>query len=326
MTQQFRLAWRADVSTSAKPLSTAIDDYAAQVRMLERSGVDFAVLGQSRRLGFNPGVIAGALAPRAGGIGLVPDLVTVDYPPYKLARLMATLDMVTGGRIGWQVRTRAAEAVPDEYAIADEYLDVCRKLWGSWAPDALVEDIETAVFADAAKVRPINHAGKYFTVTGPLNTIPLRGAPLLVHLPETAEDCEFSGRHADVAILGRGTVEAVTGARDAVRAGAEKTGREPDAVQVLCAVAIHVDEAAPGVTVSGKSADRLSLHGPSAGIAARLETLVRETGTDGVLVHGDWDPVRTTQICTQVFGTLRRRGLIRAQDAAVTGLRERVLA
>ncbi len=35
--------------------------------------------------------------------------------------------------------------------IADEYLDLVRRLWESWAPDAVLEDKARDVFADPPK-------------------------------------------------------------------------------------------------------------------------------------------------------------------------------
>ena len=66
--------------------------------------------------------------------------------PYPFARRMSTLDHLTDGRVGWNVVTsyldsgaknlgQVAQLTHDNrYDIADEYLEVCYKLWeGSWA-------------------------------------------------------------------------------------------------------------------------------------------------------------------------------------------------
>jgi len=48
-------------------------------------------------------------------------------------------------------------------------MEVCRKLWNSWEPDAVVMDREAGVLADPAKVHRIEHVGRFFKSRGPLN-------------------------------------------------------------------------------------------------------------------------------------------------------------
>ena len=70
----------------------------------------------------------------------------------RIARTMASLDVVSGGRAGWNVVTSYS---PDEmhnyglpapldlaarYARAHEAIDVVRGLWGSWQDGAFVRD------------------------------------------------------------------------------------------------------------------------------------------------------------------------------------------
>ena len=49
------------------------------------------------------------------------------------------------------------------YERADEYMQVCHKLWQSWEPDAVVGDKTSGVYVDPSKVHPINHKGKWFS-------------------------------------------------------------------------------------------------------------------------------------------------------------------
>src|SRR3546814_11126025 len=67
--------------------------------------------------------------------------------PFYVARLLNSLDHVTGGRIAFNVvpSTRGADAANygfdelqdhgDRYARMGEFVDVCRPLWASVAPD-----------------------------------------------------------------------------------------------------------------------------------------------------------------------------------------------
>ncbi len=99
--------------------------------------------------------------------------------PYTFARRLSTLDHLSKGRAGWNIVTSylnsgarnvglSGQTGHDErYDIADEYLEVCYKLWeGSWEDGAVLRDRERGVFTDPAKVDPIKHEGRYFKVPG----------------------------------------------------------------------------------------------------------------------------------------------------------------
>src|SRR5580698_3552293 len=94
------------------------------------------------------------LAAATKHIGIVPTLSTTFYPPFLLARLMATLDHLTEGRLGWNIVTSTSQlsaknfgmdALPlhdTRYDMADEYVELCCRLWDSWERDAEVMDEE----------------------------------------------------------------------------------------------------------------------------------------------------------------------------------------
>jgi alkanesulfonate monooxygenase SsuD/methylene tetrahydromethanopterin reductase-like flavin-dependent oxidoreductase (luciferase family) len=127
----------------------------------------------------DPSVVAALMTQVTSRIGIVPTFGTYAYHPYLLARLVATLDQVSGGRIGWNAVTgssdfaamnfgmRACPARP-AHDMADEYMEVCRGLWGSWEPGALVADRKNGVLVDHTKVHAVNYQGKYFSTRGPL--------------------------------------------------------------------------------------------------------------------------------------------------------------
>jgi hypothetical protein len=86
-------------------------------------------------------------------------LSTTLYPPFLLARMMGTLDHLTAGRSARNVVTSVSAAAAQNYGhddlpeheerynIADEYLDLVRRLWDNWSPDAVLEDREKDIFA-----------------------------------------------------------------------------------------------------------------------------------------------------------------------------------
>ena len=99
--------------------------------------------------------------------------------PFPFARRMSTLDHLTKGRAGWNIVTsylssgarnlgqREQLSHDQRYALAEEYLQVCYKLWeNSWEEDAVRADRDSGVYADPAKVHGIEHEGEYFKVPG----------------------------------------------------------------------------------------------------------------------------------------------------------------
>ena len=133
----------------------------------------------------DPFLLVSAMAAVTEHLGFGVTAGTAYEHPYPFARRLATLDHLTGGRVGWNVVTgylpSAAQNMgqddqmehDERYEHADEYLDVVYKLLeGSWEDDAVVYDKESGVFADPAKVHDIAHQGRYFTVPGHAVTEP----------------------------------------------------------------------------------------------------------------------------------------------------------
>ena len=107
-------------------------------------------------------------------LGIVATMTTGFYPPYLAARLGATLDHLTRGRVGLNLVTAHNDRTAQNfglarhhehdlrYEIADEWIQVVDRLWQSWEPDAVVADPESGMYADFRKVHPIDFVGKYF--------------------------------------------------------------------------------------------------------------------------------------------------------------------
>jgi FMN-dependent oxidoreductase (nitrilotriacetate monooxygenase family) len=113
-------------------------------------------------------------------IGLAGTVSTSYSDPFTVARQFASLDLISGGRAGWNVVTSPLEgsgrnygrAHPEHalrYEIADEYLEIVQGLWDSWDDDAFVRDREAGRFFDREKLHTLGHKGKFFQVEGPLN-------------------------------------------------------------------------------------------------------------------------------------------------------------
>src|SRR4029434_5206831 len=129
--------------------------------------------------------------------------------PFHAARLWATLDHLTRGRAAWNVVTtlnhnqsanfgEELRPTDERYDRAHEFIEVCRKLWASWEPDAVVMDRTTGVFADPAKVHRIEHEGRFFKSRGPLNVVRSpQGGPAILQAGTSPKGRTFAARYAD---------------------------------------------------------------------------------------------------------------------------------
>ncbi|GAS86102.1 NtaA/DmoA family FMN-dependent monooxygenase [Mycolicibacterium brisbanense] len=166
---------------------------------------------------FEPLTATAALSSVTERIGLVVTGSATLQHPYHLARQLLSLDHLSGGRAGWNLVTSFAQAAADNfsangvvdhderYRIAEEALDVVRKLWDGWGEDTIVEDREAGIFHDVTKIRRADHHGRYFDVTGPLGASrSAQGRPVLFQAGSSETGRAFAARHAEVIFTSHG--------------------------------------------------------------------------------------------------------------------------
>ena len=188
-------------------------------------------------------------------LGIVPTLCAAFYPPYLAARLAATLDHLTHGRVGLNLVTAHSDRTAQNfgldrhyehdlrYEMADEWMEVVDRLWESWEPDAIVADSETGTFADYRKVHPIDFAGRYYQSRGPLNAPPgPQRRPVICQAGGSPAGMAFAAKHADTIVArARGVAEAKV-YRDEITALMTKQGRDPATCKVMFCVGIILGE------------------------------------------------------------------------------------
>jgi len=178
-------------------------------------------------------------------IGLAATFSTSNQHPFYAARMWGTLDHMTGGRAGWNVVTSinhnqaanyGTERAPTDqrYEQAHEFMEVCRKLWASWDEDAVVMDKAGAVFADASKVRRIEHEGRFFRSRGPLNVVrsPQDG-PAILQAGTSPKGIEFAAKYADALFAIQPRKENAKEYRGQIKSGMAAIGRDPSHCAVL---------------------------------------------------------------------------------------------
>ncbi len=198
---------------------------------------------------FDPVMVAPYITEATNSLGLAVTMTSTFYPPWLLARSMATMDHYSDGRIAWNVVTATSDAAAQNYGydkqiehdlrydMADEYIDVCNALWDAWEPDAVKMDGENGVFIDPSKVKAVNFEGDHYKVRGPLN-VPRgpQGRPVIVAPGGSPRGRKFSGRNAEVVLAQAHGVADMKKYREDVRAHAIEFGRDPDSMKVLFAI------------------------------------------------------------------------------------------
>ncbi|PZU03565.1 MAG: LLM class flavin-dependent oxidoreductase [Gordonia sp. (in: high G+C Gram-positive bacteria)] len=168
---------------------------------------------------FEPITLLSAIAGGTSKVGLIATASTGYNHPYTLARAFASLEHISGGRAGWNIVTSGQEqealnfgydSIPDHagrYRRAQEFVDVVNRLWDSWEDDAVVLDVDNAIFADPERVHPINHVGDAFRVRGPLNSPRSpQGQPVLVQAGSSEDGKDLAARYAEVVFTAQRTI------------------------------------------------------------------------------------------------------------------------
>ncbi|SEN76267.1 LLM class flavin-dependent oxidoreductase [Paenibacillus sp. OV219] len=195
---------------------------------------------------FEPISLLSALASVSKNIGLVGTLSTSYSEPFTVARQFGSLDVLSGGRAGWNVVTSPLEGSalnyskkehPEHdlrYRIATEYLEVTRGLWDSWEDDAFVRDKEAGVFFDPEKLHTLNHEGEFFSVKGPLNIARSRqGRPVIFQAGASEVGKNYAANEADAIFTGHETVEDAIAFYQDIKSRAVGFGRSADDVLVF---------------------------------------------------------------------------------------------
>jgi FMN-dependent oxidoreductase (nitrilotriacetate monooxygenase family) len=196
------------------------------------------------RLDMSPWITAMSRVTRHIGFGLT--YATTFMHPFYVARLLNSLDHITNGRIAFNVITSQRKADAQNYGFdelmehsqrydrMDEFMDVCRALWTSIAPDAFEWNRETGRVADPAKVRAINHVGKFFKVKGPLSVPPSpQIVPVLIQAGGSPRGTRTAARFVDHVFGARKPIPAMAKQRAEVDAALAAEGRDPAKVGII---------------------------------------------------------------------------------------------
>ncbi|MGI4798542.1 MAG: LLM class flavin-dependent oxidoreductase [Janthinobacterium lividum] len=205
------------------------------------------------KMDLTPIVTAMAMATKRIGLGAT--YSTTYYEPFHVARLFATMDLMTSGRTAWNVVTSMndSEAMnfghtehlehDARYDRADEFMEVVTGHWNSWDDDALIIDKESGRFADPTKVRRLDYKGKFFNSRGPF-TVPRspQGHPVLIQAGQSGRGRQFASRWAELIFAVFPTLAAGQKQYSEMKAAIGAAGRDPASVSIAPAVYVIVGE------------------------------------------------------------------------------------
>src|ERR1051326_3818329 len=175
--------------------------------------------------------------------------------PFYVARLLNSLDHITNGRIAFNVISSQRRSDYENYGYEElidhgerydrmeEFIAVCQALWSSVDADAFVWDRLNGLVADPAKVRPINHVGRFFKVKGPLSVVQSpQGHPVLIQAGGSKRGIWAAAGFVDhVFGAGKG-IRLMAQQRDDMDAALRDRGRDPEQVGIVWATKVIVGE------------------------------------------------------------------------------------
>lgn len=370
-------AWREADARSGELFGAPY--WQALVAEAEAAGIDYVTIDDALHLRSHspferhipprpqPGVVEGRLdalliaswvAAHTERIGVIPTVTTTHTEPFHVATGLQTLDHISLGRAGWQLRFSASAADAAAFgprpapeidldavlagreddglnavlADAADVAEAARRLWDSWEDDAIIRDVPTGRFLDADRLHHIDFEGERFRVAGPsiVPRSPQGQLPvtLLAHSPQIFG---LAARSADVVFI--------TPENESAGAGASRGKTVPQLIAEVRAAEAARDRAATGLAPLRVVADLVvALDTPAEPARERLrrldESLAAPYAGDARIVAGSAGEIAELieRWGAEGIDGVRLRPLALPQDLAAIGrellplLRERGLA
>ncbi|RKE22702.1 LLM class flavin-dependent oxidoreductase [Streptomyces sp. TLI_171] len=336
-----------------------LDHWAGQAALAEAALLDFVTVEDplsrvpgpgedlDRRLGhtvrrLDALTLAGALAARTRHLGIVPTVVLNTAQPAPIAKAIASLDHLSGGRAGVRTQLSPVKPIPLEtlflpevqeqlarsFDRAADLVAVLRALWDGAARDEDLYAVAPGRFAteDGApgdwRLDPDPSAAPR----------PPQGHPVVFTLAHIRVPWRYGARATDVVAITPHSTEDVRTAVAEIRAEQAAAGRAGRTVHVFADLLVHLDEK-PGAAADRRElldetlgAEHTSDARIFAGTPAELADLLQEwqaAGLTGYRLRPATTAHDLPALATGLAPELQRRGVHRTAYAEGT-LRERL--
>ena len=203
----------------------------------------------------DPLTVLPIMAQATRHLGLGATLSTTFHHPYHLARTLASLDILSGGRACWNIVTSSTdfearnfglEELPDKdlrYDRGDEVVEACCALWECWDQDALVMDKARGLFIDPRKVHYANYRGECISTRGPLSIPPSpQRRPVLMQAGSSPRGREFAARWAEAIFCSPADKPSAIAFYDDLKSRIVRRGRAPEDCAVLAWISVVLGE------------------------------------------------------------------------------------
>ncbi|ASW04146.1 LLM class flavin-dependent oxidoreductase (plasmid) [Paraburkholderia aromaticivorans] len=159
----------------------------------------------------DPVPLIAMMAQATRHIGLGVTLSTSFFTPFGIARSLGSMDVLSGGRIAWNVVTSVSDREAQQFGMAsllprneryeraDEVVRICMDLWESWSDGALVIDKASGVFIDPQKLMSTSVHGKYVGANGifPVPPSPQRH-PVIMQAGSSPRGRDFAAKWSEL--------------------------------------------------------------------------------------------------------------------------------
>ncbi|MCL2450959.1 MAG: NtaA/DmoA family FMN-dependent monooxygenase, partial [Polyangiaceae bacterium] len=205
---------------------------------------------------FEPFTLLSVIASMTEHIGLVATVNTNFSHPYNVARQLASLDHISGGRAGWNIVSSFQDAPAanfgvhpapthaERYERAAEFVELAKALWDSYEDHAFDHpDRINGYFSDPRDAHPIHHRGKYFVSEGLLDIArPIQGYPVFVQAGNSDTGRDFAAKHSEMTYCSAQTLEDAKAYYDDVKGRMAKYGRDPDQLKIAPGLSVVVGD------------------------------------------------------------------------------------
>ena len=245
--------------------SVNVDWYIEQARLAEAAKFDLVFIVDSQFITpdspphylnrLEPITLLSALAVTTRHLGLVATMTTSYNDPFNVARRLASLDLISGGRSGWNVVTSgdagaAANFSRDEhfdydtrYARGLEFVRVAQGLWDSYEADAFPRDRATRTFLDPTRQHQLNHRGEHFQVAGPLNVSRSpQGQPVIFQAGDSEQGRDLGATIGEGIFTHAASLEQGQAFYADIKSRAAAKGRDPDHLVVMPGMRVYVGD------------------------------------------------------------------------------------
>jgi FMN-dependent oxidoreductase (nitrilotriacetate monooxygenase family) len=178
-------------------------------------------------------------------LGLGATYSTSYYEPFHVARVFATLDLMSEGRAAWNVVTSLNDgeaqnmgrdevvAHDERYDRADEFMEVVLGHWDSWEDGAIVQDKTAGLFAHPDKVHRLDYRGRHYRSRGPF-TVPRspQGRPVIIQAGQSGRGKRFGAQWGELIFVVYPSIEAGKREYAEFKADVAAGGRDPEQVKV----------------------------------------------------------------------------------------------